>query len=97
MNLMDMAKQVKNLQKARAALTAQLVTGTGGRGAVTVEMNGAMQVKSVKIDPQMPEKDRAHLEKWVAEAFNDALGKVQKVMASQLSQLGNLGGMNPFA
>jgi len=95
MGFMDMAKQVRNLQKARAALAAQSVTGTGGRGTVTVEMNGAMQVKTVKIDPQVfDKKDAAGLEKAVAEAFNDAVNRAQKVVASQLSQMGGLGGLN---
>jgi len=100
MNPFEMMKQMKNMQgemkKMRAELAAQSVTGQSSRGAVTVELTGAMQVKKVKIDPRFLEKlDIDQLEKWIAEAVNQSVEKAQKLASSQVSRL--TGGMNPFA
>ena len=100
MNPFEMMKQMKNMQsemkKMRSELEAQVVTGQSSRGAVVVELTGAMQVKQIKLDPRFLEKlDVAQLEKWISEAMNSALEKAQKLAASQVSRL--TGGMNPFA
>lgn len=101
MNPFEMMKQMRNMQgemkKMRAELAAVNVTGQSSRGAVTVEMTGAMQVKQVKLDPRFMEKaDTAQLEKWIAEAVSQAVEKAQKVAASQVSRLTG-GALNPFA
>ena len=104
MDLFKMAKQMKDLQgemkKTRAALAAQFVVWESSRGAVKVELSGAMEVKKVTINPQFLEKlDVPQLEKWMEEAMAKALEKAQKLAASQVSRLtGGLGGgLNPFA
>ncbi len=102
MNMFNMAKKLKDMQgqmkQAKAALAAQTVIGKGGREAVIIEMNAAMDVKNVSIDQKMLEKpDKAQLEKLVKEAIEDALRRAQKTAASQMSKItGGLGGMNPF-
>lgn len=102
MSFMNMAKKLKDMRgqmkQAQAVLAAQTVTGKGGRDAVVVEMNGAMELKSIKIDPKVVEKnDVDQLEKLVKEAVGDALKRAQKVAAAQMSKLtGGMGGMNPF-
>jgi nucleoid-associated protein EbfC len=101
MSFMNMAKQLKDMQgemkKARAALSAISVTGKSGGNAVVVEMNGAMDIKNVTIDPKaIAKKDEKYLEKMVTEAFADALRRVQKVASSQLGSIIGMAGKNPF-
>lgn len=102
MNMLNMAKKFKDMQgqmkQAKVALAAQTVTGQAGRNAVTVEMNGLMDVKNVVIDQALVEKqDKAQLEKLVKEAMADALKRAQKVAANHMGRItGGLGGMNPF-
>lgn len=101
MSFMNMAKQLKNMQsemkKAKIMLSAQSVTGKSGAGAVMVEMNGAMDIKQVTIDPKAIEKqDAKYLEKMVAEAFSDALRRVQKMAGAQLGSITGMAGKNPF-
>jgi nucleoid-associated protein EbfC len=99
MNPFEMMKQMKNMQsemkKIKTELAAQTVVGQSSRGAVTVELNGAMQVKQVKIDPRVLERpDAAQLEKWIAEGITQALEKAQKLAAAQMTRM--TGGINPF-
>lgn len=103
MNMMNMAKKFKDMQsqmkQAKAALAAHTVTGQAGRNAVTVEMNGVMDVKNITIDQQLVDKqDKAQLEKLVKEAIADALKRAQKAAANHMGKItGGLGGgMNPF-
>lgn len=102
MNLLQMAKQMQNMQsemkKVRALLAGRTVTGQGGRGSVSITLNGIYQVREVKIDPGLLDQpDAAHLEKLVAEALREVLDKTQKLAASQVSHLtGNLPGPNPL-
>ncbi len=103
MNMFNMAKKMKDMQgqmkQAKAALAAQTVIGQGGREAVVIEMNAAMDIKKVTIDEKLLEKpDKAQLEKVVKEAIEDGLRRAQKAAASQMSRItGGLGGMNPFS
>jgi len=101
MSFLNMAKQLKNMQsemkKARAILATQTVTGRAGGNTVVVELNGAMEIKQVKIDPKILERqDVAYLERLVAEAFSDALRRVQKMASSQLGSITGLAGKNLF-
>ena len=103
MDLFKMAKQMHDLQgemkKAKAALSAQSVVGEGGRGAVKVELTGAMEIKKVTVDPKVLEKPNAEqLEKMIFESVSQALERAQKLAASQLGHLTKgLGGLNPLS
>jgi nucleoid-associated protein EbfC len=99
MNPFEMMQKMKNMQsemkKIQAELAAETVIGKSSRGAVTVELNGAMQVKRVSIDPRFLEQpEAAQLEKWVAESVAQALEKAQKLAASRMTRM--TGGINPL-
>lgn len=101
MSFMNMAKQLKDMQnemkKARAVLSAQTVTGKSGGNAVVVEMNGAMDIKNVTVDPKaIAKQDAKYLEKMVTEAFADALRRVQKMAGAQLGSITGMAGKNSF-
>ena len=66
------------------------VEGNAGGGMVTVIVNGAKQIQSLKIDPEVVSKDDVEmLQDLIVAAINDAHRKADE----QMSQ--NLGGMLP--
>ena len=91
MNIQAMMKQAQqmqeNLQKQMAALR---VEGNAGGGMVTVVCNGAKQVQSLKIDPEVVSKEDVEmLQDLIVAALNDAHRKADEAMAQ------TMGGMLP--
>lgn len=92
-----MVKQLKQMQdkmlKAQQDLANETVTATAGGGAVTVEMNGHHEVKSVKLDPAAVDPaDVEMLEELLVAGFNEALEKAQTLAADRMNAA--TGGMN---
>ena len=92
-----MVKQLQQMQnkmvKAQEDLANETVTATSGGGAVTIEMNGHHEVKSVKIDPDAVDtEDIGMLEDMVLTAFNDALDKAQALAQEKMGAI--TGGLN---
>jgi hypothetical protein len=91
-----MMKQLQQMQQkmmqAQEDLANEVVSATAGGGAVTVEMNGHHEVKSVKIDPDAVDpKDIEMLEDMVLTAFNEALEKAQTMAQDKMGAItGNL-------
>jgi hypothetical protein len=86
--MMKQAKQMQDrLQKQMAELK---IEATAGGGMVTVVINGAKQVQSLTIDPEVVSKDDVEmLQDLIVAAVNDAQRKVDDEMKS------SLGGMIP--
>jgi DNA-binding YbaB/EbfC family protein len=55
---------------------------------IKISMNGNQEVLSVAINPDLDKED---LEKYLKETFNDAVKKVQRVMAQKMMGSGNFG------
>jgi DNA-binding YbaB/EbfC family protein len=95
-----MIKQLEDMQKkmvkAQADLANETVSASAGGGAVTVEMNGHHEVKSVKIDPDaIDPEDVETLEDMVLTAFNQALEKATELANERMGAV--TGGLNlPF-
>jgi DNA-binding YbaB/EbfC family protein len=95
-----MLKQLEDMQKkmvkAQADLANEVVSASAGGGAVTVEMNGHHEVKSVKIDPDaIDPEDVETLEDMVLTAFNQALEKATELANQRMGAV--TGGLNlPF-
>jgi len=84
-----MQEQMARIQEQAASKTA---TGTSGGGIVTVTANGAMQVVSVVIDPEVVKiGDVDMLQDLVVAATNEALRKAKELMESEMKAL--TGGM----
>lgn len=82
----DMQRQMQEKMKQT------VVEASSGGGSVTVKMNGAKQVLSVKIEPDIVQSgDVEMLQDMVAAAVNEANRKVDEAMQSTLG--GMLGGM----
>ena len=105
MNQMNqMMKQAQALQKKMQAAQEKIqqseATGTSGAGMVSVTINGKNEMKSLKIDPSLIDKDEAEvLEDLIVAAFNDAKAKIDELTKQEMAQatggLGGLGGL-PF-
>jgi DNA-binding YbaB/EbfC family protein len=82
-DIRDKAKTIQN------ALSQERIEGSAAWGKVKVTMDGNQRVTNVSIEPDLM-SDKAKLETTMKEAFNDAIEKVQKVMAAKLKDLGGL-------
>ena len=93
MNIQQMMKQAQQMQERLQQQMAELkVEATAGGGMVTVVMNGAKQIQSLKIDPEAVSKDDVEmLQDLILAAINDAQRKADEAMQKQMS--GMMGGM----
>ena len=93
MNMQQMMKQAQQMQERLQKQMADMrVEATAGGGMVTVVLNGAKQVQSLKIDPEVVSKDDVEmLQDLITAAVNDAHRKVDEQLKRQLG--GMLGGL----
>jgi DNA-binding YbaB/EbfC family protein len=75
----------ERLQKQMAELR---VEGNAGGGMVTVVVNGAKQVQSLTIDPEVVSKDDVEmLQDLIVAAINDAHRKVDENMSNTMGSM----------
>jgi nucleoid-associated protein EbfC len=93
MNINSVMQQAKQMQERLQKQMADLrVEATAGGGMVTVIVNGAKQLQSIRIDPEVVSKDDVEmLQDLIVAALNDAYRKADDEM--QKSMGGMLGGM----
>ncbi len=93
MDIKNMMKQAQQMQDKMQKQMAELrVEASAGGGMVTVVMNGAKQVQSLKIDPEAVSKDDVEmLQDLILAALNDAHRKADEEMSKQMG--GMMGGM----
>lgn len=91
MNIQQMMKQAQQMQERLQKQMAELrVEGNAGGGMVVVTVNGAKQVVSMRIDPEVVSKDDVEmLQDLIIAAINDAHRKVDEEISR------NVGGMLP--
>ena len=88
-NLQQMMSQVKKMQEEmQQQMESVRVEGSSGGGMVTVSMNGAKRLLSVKIDPEaLQNNDVEMIEDLVLAAFNEAMRRVDDALAEKLGGL----------
>ena len=93
MNIQQMMKQAQQMQEQLQKQMQELrVEGNAGGGMVTVTINGAKQIQSVKIDPEVVSRDDVEmLQDLILAAVNDAHRKVDEQLSQQMSGL--MGGL----
>jgi len=93
MNILEVMQQAKQMQEQLQKRMADLrVEASAGGGMVTVVVNGAKQVQSITIDPEVVSKDDVEmLQDLIAAAVNDAVRKVDEQLGQSMSGL--LGGL----
>jgi nucleoid-associated protein EbfC len=92
----NILKQAQAMQEQMAKIQEQAATktanGTAGGGIVTVTANGAMQIVSVAIDPEVIKGgDVEMVQDLVVAATNEALRKAKELMEAEMKTL--TGGM----
>ena len=96
MNFQQMQQMMKQAQEMQERLQRQMadarVEGNAGGGMVTVVMNGAKQVQSIAIDPEVVSKDDVGmLQDLIVAALNDAHRKADDEMQKNMGGL--MGGL----
>ncbi len=97
MNLGNMMKAAQKMQTKMAELQEQLadleVTGQSAGGMVTAMVNGKNELRRLKIDPSLIDRDDAEvLEDLIVAAVNDARLKVEQEVQSKTAEvMGDLG------
>ena len=91
MNIQQMMKQAQQMQeRLQKQMTDLRVEGNAGGGMVTVVINGAKQVQSIKLDPEVVSKDDLEmLQDLIVAALADAHRKADEQMQQAM------GGMLP--
>jgi len=91
MNIQQMMKQAQQMQEQLQKQMQELrIEGNAGGGMVTVTINGAKQIQSLKIDPEVVSKEDVEmLQDLIVAAVNDAHRKADEEMAQKM------GGMLP--
>ena len=89
MNIQQMMKQAQQMQERMQKEMAGLkVEGNAGGGMVTVVVNGAKQVQSLKIDPEVVSKDDVEmLQDLIVAAINDAHRKADESMSNTMGSM----------
>ncbi len=93
MNIQQMMKQAQQMQeRLQKQMNDLRVEASAGGGMVTVVLNGAKQVQSLKIDPEVVSKDDVEmLQDLIVAAINDAQRKADEELQKQMGGL--MGGL----
>ncbi|MCL2111823.1 MAG: YbaB/EbfC family nucleoid-associated protein [Clostridiales bacterium] len=81
------------MERMQEELDAKEVETTAGGGAVAVRVNGKKELVSIKIDPDVMDKDDPEmLEDLILVAVNEALRQIEEMSQAGMSKLtGGLG------
>jgi len=92
----DLMKQAQKLQSKMMALQEELagktVEATAGGGMVAVVINGKQEILSLKIDPEVVDRQEIEmLQDLIIAAVNDGIRRAQQIGAEEMKKL--TGGM----
>ena len=85
-NIMRQAQAMQDqLARVQEQAAAKIAEGSAGGGMVTVKANGAMEIVSVTINPDvLASGEHDLLQDTIAAAANDALRKAKDLMAGEM-------------
>ena len=88
----DMMRQIQQMQsklaRAQEELNNLTAEGSAGGGAVKVTISGNLEIRSLKISPEVVDaEDVEMLEDLVVAAFNEALQKAQALQSDHMAGL----------
>ncbi|MFQ6037967.1 MAG: YbaB/EbfC family nucleoid-associated protein, partial [Candidatus Aminicenantales bacterium] len=89
-NIQKMLKQAKEMQeKLQKEMAEMRIEGSSGGGMVSVVLDGTKNLISLKIEPEVVNKeDTEMLQDLIIAAFNDASAKVDEVLSEKLGAFG---------
>ncbi len=96
-NMNNMMKQVQKMQQQMEAAQREIeekeIESTSGGGAVNVVVTGKKVLKSLKIDPEVVDKDDVEmLEDLIVAAINEAFRKADETSEQEMKKI--TGGLN---
>jgi len=92
-----MMRQLQRLQaemeRAQAEAEKEELKVTAGGGAIEITITGGLEVKAIKLDPELLNPDDVDMvQDLILSAVNDAIKKAQALMAERMSAFtGGLG------
>lgn len=91
-NLGGLMKQAQKLQARMAEIQEELgrrtVTAQAGGGMVEATVNGRQELVSLRIDPEVANRDDIEmLQDLVTAAINEALNRSREMVAQEMSKL----------
>jgi DNA-binding YbaB/EbfC family protein len=88
-NILSMMQQAREMQERLQKQMSELrVEATAGGGMVTVVVDGTKQIRSLRIDPDIVNKEDVEmLQDLIAAAVNDASRKVDMQLGQSMSGL----------
>lgn len=94
-NMQAMMRQAQKMQqdalKAKEELNNTVFEGTASGEMVKVEINGAFEMQSVKINPAVVDSDDVEmLEDLIVAAYNDAKNKADNAKSEKMGAFGGL-------
>jgi len=92
-NVMDLQKMLKSAKEMQDRLQNELaalrVEESSGGGMVTIVLDGHKALQSIRIEPEVVNKDEVEmLQDLIVAAFNDGAAKVDEALAEKLGGLG---------
>jgi DNA-binding YbaB/EbfC family protein len=89
-NLQKMLKQAQDMQEnMQRELSEMRVEGSSGGGMVVITVDGTKNLISIKLDPEVVDKDDVEmLQDLIAAAFNDAGTKVDEEVSQKMGAMG---------
>ena len=93
MNINEMMQQARQMQdQLQKRMADTRVEATAGGGMVTVVVNGAKQLQSIRIDPDVVSRDELEmLQDLIVAAINDANRRVDEQLGQSMQNM--LGGL----
>lgn len=94
-NMQKAMKQLQKMQadmaKAQQELETKTVTATAGGGVVEVTFSGSLELKEIKISPEVAGEDLEMLQDLIIAAVNEGIKKAQELSASEMAKVtGNI-------
>lgn len=91
-NLGNILKQAQNMQSRMAEIQEELnameISGQSGAGMVNATVSGKGELRSLKLDPAIVDKDDIGvLEDLIVAAVNDARGKAEDMSREKMGAL----------
>lgn len=93
-NIMRQAQAMQDrLARIQEEAATKIAEGSAGGGMVTVKANGAMEIMSIAINPEVFKSGESDLlQDMIVAAANDALHKAKDLVAGEMKAI--TGGMN---
>ncbi len=88
-NLLKQAQQIQTrIAKLQEEMAAKTVEASSGGGMVAVVMNGKQEIVSLRIDPEVVNRDDVEmLQDLILAAVNDALNRAKEMTNEEMGKL----------